>query len=228
MYTVVRIHTSHIFNIYIRLYVLVYTVTVRFSLAIPIFISSFQDCSSHVPVFFFKSFVSIFCMYFLLLLFFCTVFFSNFFLERVLVFFFCFLFFCVRVFWTVTVIQGDTFFSSVFCFLFLFYCFFLLFRFFFSFFPTVLVLHFFFLLFFNYCFSFFVFPNIFCCCASVFCFCFCFFVSSCLPPFLGQVSEGMDFSDSRARCVVVTGIPYAPAMDPKVSELGGLEKKTKR
>ncbi|CAM9744689.1 unnamed protein product, partial [Scytosiphon promiscuus] len=32
----------------------------------------------------------------------------------------------------------------------------------------------------------------------------------------GKVSEGMDFSDSRARCVVVTGIPYAPAMDPKV------------
>ncbi|CAN0346981.1 unnamed protein product, partial [Laminaria digitata] len=31
-----------------------------------------------------------------------------------------------------------------------------------------------------------------------------------------KVSEGMDFSDSRARCVVVTGIPYAPAMDPKV------------
>lgn len=26
----------------------------------------------------------------------------------------------------------------------------------------------------------------------------------------------MDFSDSRARCVVVTGIPYAPAMDAKV------------
>ncbi|CBN78974.1 conserved unknown protein [Ectocarpus siliculosus] len=32
----------------------------------------------------------------------------------------------------------------------------------------------------------------------------------------GKVSEGMDFSDGRARCVVVTGIPYAPAMDPKV------------
>lgn len=26
----------------------------------------------------------------------------------------------------------------------------------------------------------------------------------------------MDFSDGRARCVVVTGIPYAPAMDAKV------------
>lgn len=34
--------------------------------------------------------------------------------------------------------------------------------------------------------------------------------------FFVKVSEGMDFSDGRARCVVVTGIPYAPAMDPKV------------
>ena len=33
---------------------------------------------------------------------------------------------------------------------------------------------------------------------------------------LSQVSEGLDFSDGRCRCVVVTGIPYAPAMDPKV------------
>lgn len=36
---------------------------------------------------------------------------------------------------------------------------------------------------------------------------------------LCKVSEGMDFSDSRARCVVVTGIPYAPAMDPKVMRI---------
>lgn len=30
-----------------------------------------------------------------------------------------------------------------------------------------------------------------------------------------QVSEGMDFADHRARAVVVTGIPFAPAKDPK-------------
>ena len=38
----------------------------------------------------------------------------------------------------------------------------------------------------------------------------------CLFACFLQVSEGMDFSDGRARCVVVTGIPYAPAMDAKV------------
>jgi hypothetical protein len=32
----------------------------------------------------------------------------------------------------------------------------------------------------------------------------------------GKVSEGLDFADSRARLVLLTGIPYAPAMDPKV------------
>jgi regulator of telomere elongation helicase 1 len=30
------------------------------------------------------------------------------------------------------------------------------------------------------------------------------------------VSEGMDFADHRARAVVVTGIPFPPAKDPKV------------
>jgi len=33
-----------------------------------------------------------------------------------------------------------------------------------------------------------------------------------------QVSEGLDFADSRARLVLLTGIPYAPAMDPKVTQ----------
>ncbi|KAH8091146.1 ATP-dependent DNA helicase [Aureococcus anophagefferens] len=32
----------------------------------------------------------------------------------------------------------------------------------------------------------------------------------------GKVSEGMDFADDRCRCVVVTGLPYAPARDRKV------------
>ena len=32
----------------------------------------------------------------------------------------------------------------------------------------------------------------------------------------GKISEGLDFADAKARAVVVTGIPYAPAMDPKV------------
>lgn len=31
-----------------------------------------------------------------------------------------------------------------------------------------------------------------------------------------QVSEGVDFADSRGRAVVITGIPYAPYKDPKV------------
>lgn len=33
---------------------------------------------------------------------------------------------------------------------------------------------------------------------------------------LFKVSEGLDFSDNKARAVVVTGIPYAPSRDPKV------------
>ena len=32
----------------------------------------------------------------------------------------------------------------------------------------------------------------------------------------GKVSEGMDFADDKCRCVVVTGLPYAPAKDRKV------------
>lgn len=32
----------------------------------------------------------------------------------------------------------------------------------------------------------------------------------------GKVSEGVDFSDHRARCVVVTGLPFPPARAPRV------------
>lgn len=32
----------------------------------------------------------------------------------------------------------------------------------------------------------------------------------------GKVSEGVDFSDARARAVIITGIPFPPARDPKV------------
>lgn len=32
----------------------------------------------------------------------------------------------------------------------------------------------------------------------------------------GKLSEGVDFADNRGRVVVITGIPYAPAFDPKV------------
>lgn len=32
----------------------------------------------------------------------------------------------------------------------------------------------------------------------------------------GKVSEGLDFSDSRARAVIITGIPFPPFKDPKV------------
>lgn len=31
-----------------------------------------------------------------------------------------------------------------------------------------------------------------------------------------QVSEGLDFVDKNGRAVVITGIPYAPAKDPKI------------
>jgi Rad3-related DNA helicase len=32
----------------------------------------------------------------------------------------------------------------------------------------------------------------------------------------GRISEGLDFSDNAARCVIVVGIPYPQMTDPKV------------
>ena len=32
----------------------------------------------------------------------------------------------------------------------------------------------------------------------------------------GRISEGLDFSDNAARCVIVIGIPYPQMTDPKV------------
>ena len=32
-----------------------------------------------------------------------------------------------------------------------------------------------------------------------------------------QVSEGLDFSDCNGRAVVITGLPFPPFMDPKVT-----------
>lgn len=44
----------------------------------------------------------------------------------------------------------------------------------------------------------------------------------------GKVSEGLDFADRAGRCVVVTGIPYAPKVDPKVQlKRDFLDKKSK-
>ena len=32
----------------------------------------------------------------------------------------------------------------------------------------------------------------------------------------GRISEGLDFSDNAARCVIIVGIPYPQMTDPKV------------
>ena len=32
----------------------------------------------------------------------------------------------------------------------------------------------------------------------------------------GRISEGLDFSDNAARCVIVVGVPYPMMTDPKV------------
>lgn len=32
----------------------------------------------------------------------------------------------------------------------------------------------------------------------------------------GRISEGLDFSDNAARCVIVIGIPYPQMTDPRV------------
>lgn len=32
----------------------------------------------------------------------------------------------------------------------------------------------------------------------------------------GRISEGLDFSDNAARCVIMVGIPYPQMNDPKV------------
>jgi Rad3-related DNA helicase len=31
----------------------------------------------------------------------------------------------------------------------------------------------------------------------------------------GKISEGLDFSDDAARCVILIGVPYPMVMDPK-------------
>jgi len=40
--------------------------------------------------------------------------------------------------------------------------------------------------------------------------------SSVIMCVCGQVSEGLDFSDTNGRAVVITGLPYPPYLDPKV------------
>lgn len=32
----------------------------------------------------------------------------------------------------------------------------------------------------------------------------------------GRISEGLDFSDNAARCVIMVGIPYPQLVDPKI------------
>jgi regulator of telomere elongation helicase 1 len=32
----------------------------------------------------------------------------------------------------------------------------------------------------------------------------------------GRISEGLDFSDNAARCVIIVGVPYPQVNDPKI------------
>ena len=59
-----------------------------------------------------------------------------------------------------------------------------------------------------------------CVCA---CVCVCVRACACVCTYTVvintvQVSEGLDFIDANGRAVIITGIPYPPRMDPKVSE----------
>ena len=38
-----------------------------------------------------------------------------------------------------------------------------------------------------------------------------------------KVSEGLDFADANGRAVIVTGIPFPPKLDPKVSRKGPID-----
>lgn len=35
--------------------------------------------------------------------------------------------------------------------------------------------------------------------------------------YIPQVSEGLDFANENGRAVIITGLPYPPRMDPKVT-----------
>ena len=41
--------------------------------------------------------------------------------------------------------------------------------------------------------------------------------------FCHKVSEGLDFADANGRAVIVTGIPFPPKLDPKVSQEGSVD-----